>query len=368
VRVFHLVAPAPFGGLERVVHSLAVGQKRRGYDVRVITVLGAGAPEPALNSELADSGIRVLPVVGHGRAYAAQRRAVLEFCTRLSPDVLHSHGYHPDVLAASLPSSIGAARVSTIHGFTGGGLRNRLYEWLLRRSLPRLDAVVAVSRKLADDLPETFRSRLYTLPNAWAPSSTLLSKQAARTSLGVSDARFNICWMGRISHEKGADVLLDALSRLDDLALQVTFIGDGSIRPALERKARELSLNGRVTWQGQVRQASRLLPAFDLLVISSRTEGTPMTLFEAIHAGVPVVATSVGGVPDVVSAAEAMLVPPENPVALADAIRKVYDDRAAAGARADSARTRLGRQFDFARWIESYEGVYTAAIRSKERR
>jgi len=93
-------------------------------------------------------------------------------------------------------------------------------------------------------------------------------------------------------------------------------------------------------------------------VLSSRTEGTPMALFEAMAAGVPIVATAVGGVPQVVSSAEAILVPPDDPTRLAAAIRETLRDPAAARDRARAARCRLEREFAVQPWLERYDMLY----------
>jgi glycosyltransferase involved in cell wall biosynthesis len=119
-----------------------------------------------------------------------------------------------------------------------------------------------------------------------------------------------------------------------------------------------------ITWHGVVPDAGRLLRAFDVLVLSSRTEGTPMVVLEAMAAGVPIVATRVGGVPDVLSSADAMLVPPEDPAALAAAIRAVHDHPDAARSRADSARRRLDTEFALAPWLARYEAIYRQVQRS----
>ncbi|MBC8165109.1 MAG: glycosyltransferase, partial [Bryobacteraceae bacterium] len=224
MKIFHLLAPAPFGGLERVVFALAAGQKASGHDVTVLSLLEADASEPSLIGELRGVGVQVVPIITHRRAYHVQRRSLQEICVRLAPDVLHSHGSHPDVLAASLGASCRATLVSTVHGFTGGSYRNRLYQWMQLVSYQRFDAIVAVSRKLAEDLASRgrLRDKLYTLPNAWFAPDSLLAAELDREPPQLSHEVFNIAWVGRMSREKGPDVLIEALSALRDLSIHVT--------------------------------------------------------------------------------------------------------------------------------------------------
>jgi glycosyltransferase involved in cell wall biosynthesis len=194
-----------------------------------------------------------------------------------------------------------------------------------------------------------------------------LSPEAARESLGLALQVFQIGWVGRISREKGADILIEALPALSDIKLHVTLIGDGVARTKLEQRVSELDLEDRVTFHGEVARAACLFPAFDLFVLSSRTEGTPITLFEAMHARVPIVATSVGGVPHVLSSDEALLVPPEDPLALASAIRAVHDHPVDAARRATQARNRLENSFAATPWLESYERIYQSAVAARAR-
>ena len=369
MKIVHLVAPAQFGGLERVVRALAIDQKKAGNGVTLIALLESGVAEPPLISELRNAEVHVIPVVYPARSFRAQRRSVLEICRRVRPNVLHSHGYLPDVLSASFGTRFQPVRVSTVHGFTGGGLRNRFYEWAQRRSYGRFDAVVAVSKKLATGLGSSpwSKRRLHTLPNAWSPRGSPLTRDVARQKLNLPGDIFTVGWVGRVSREKGPDVLLEALSQVANLSLHVVFVGDGRERAALETRARELGVEDRVSWSGELPDASRFFPAFDAFVNSSRTEGTPITLFEAMHAGVPIVATAIGGVPDVVSSDEALLILAENPAVLASAIREVHDHPAAAAARAARARTRLEKEFAAAPWIESYDRIYRNAAAARGR-
>jgi glycosyltransferase involved in cell wall biosynthesis len=153
-------------------------------------------------------------------------------------------------------------------------------------------------------------------------------------------------------------VLLAALPTLADLPLVVSVVGDGRRRHQLQETAARLGLGDRVRWLGNVADAGRLFAAFDVFALSSRTEGTPIVLFEAMAASTPIVAAAVGGVPDVVSSDEAVLVGADDPAALARAIRSVRADPAAAADRARRARERLAREFAPGPWLEQYERIY----------
>jgi glycosyltransferase involved in cell wall biosynthesis len=294
------------------------------------------------------------------RGYRRERAALAELCRRLRPSVVHTHGYRPDVLDAGVARRIGIPVVTTVHGFTGGDWKNRVYEWLQCRAFRRFDAVVAVSQPLKVRLARSGVSleRIHVVPNAWRMLAPPLDRATARRALGLDSDAFVVGWVGRLSHEKGADVLLDALGHLRDLPLVAAVVGDGAEQGALVARARRLGLEQRVRWLGAVPDAAARFSAFDLFALSSRTEGSPMVVFEAMAAGVPIVATSVGGVPEMLSAEEAAFVPPEQPGALASAIRAAYQAPAVAAARAGRARLRLCRDFGTEQWCERYDAVY----------
>jgi glycosyltransferase involved in cell wall biosynthesis len=359
MKLTHVLAPARFGGLESVVYALATGQRRRRHEVQVVMLLEPGVAEPLLAPQLQDRGVTVASIVTPGRAYWTQLRLLREHCVGVGPDIIHTHGYLPDVLSWMLMRTFPARRVSTVHGFIGGTRRSRMYEWLQCRAYRSIDAV-AVSRKLASDLarrgvPE---AKVHVIANAAVPAEDPLNAEIARERLGVGGEAFSIGWVGRVSHEKGLDVLLEAVKELTDLSIRLTIIGDGPERRDLEALSSVGEMRSMVSWAGIVPDASRGMAAFDLLVISSRTEGTPMVLLEAMGASVPVVATAVGGIPDVITADHGILVPPEDPSALAAAIRSVYVDRTAAARRAEAARKRLTTEFSVDAWLDKYDRVY----------
>jgi glycosyltransferase involved in cell wall biosynthesis len=360
--VLHILAPAIVGGLESVVQMLATSQHAAGHRVHVALVIESPRDKIPWACELQDAGIDVRILELPPRAYLRERREIESLCRSLRPDVVHTHGTRPDVIDAPIARKLGIATVTTVHGFTGGSWKNRVYEWLQYRAFRRFDAVVAVSRHLGDVLAAAGlpRDKIHVVPNAWVRKEPFLERAAARRSLNIPDVGFRIAWVGRLSWEKGPDLFLKAMGQLRDLPLNASIIGDGRQRPSLERLAQKLGIEDRITWHGVVPNAARFLPAFDLLVLSSRTEGTPIVLFEAMDARLPIVATSVGGVPDVLTADNSILVAPENVQTLAGAIKAVSENPDEAHSRVLTAPCRLSAQFALPAWIAEYARIYAS--------
>jgi glycosyltransferase involved in cell wall biosynthesis len=150
---------------------------------------------------------------------------------------------------------------------------------------------------------------------------------------------------------------------LDQEPVFASFVGDGNQRQALVARSASTA-TGKVHWHGLVHAASRLLRAFDVFVLSSRTEGTPMVLFEAMNAGIPIVATRVGGVPDMLRREDALLVEPDDPESLASAIRETMRNPDAARSRAASARARLAADYAVGPWVERHAMIYRQVLRN----
>jgi glycosyltransferase involved in cell wall biosynthesis len=363
--VLHVLAPGSFGGLEQVVQMLAVGHAELGHDVHVAALVTESSDAHPFTRRLAGGPVNVHEIVLPPRRYLAQARALAALYRRHEPVVVHTHGYHADLIAGRIARKHNIPVISTAHGFTGGDWKNRCYEWLQQREFRSYDRVVAVSKPMVSRLVGSgIRSnRVVLLPNAWRPKGEPLDRADARAALGVPDHAFHIGWVGRVSAEKGLDILVSALPHLADLPVFVSVIGDGAERSRVHQLAVRLGVADRITWQGVRADAWRLFPAFDSFVLSSRTEGTPIVLFEAMSANVPIVATEVGGVPHVVSGNEALLVAPENPRALADSIRLAQTDPSAARKRARAARSRLRADFSIDAWLDEYANLYRSLLR-----
>lgn len=359
--VLHLLAPTREGGLEQVVTMMSVRQKSRG--VHVAAVL---APNDAENHpftlRLEALGVPCTSVIVGGRSYRREYRALSDLVERLEPQVLHTHGYRADLIGGMVARAHRIPAVSTVHGFTSARLRIRFNERVQRFVLRRADAVIAVSLPLVDQLGRAgiSRDRIHYVPNGFLPIVDTVGRAEARDRLGIGRSELVAGWVGRLSHEKGVDVMLDALAQSPP-SFRLAIIGDGPEREALRHQADRLGISDRIHWHGSIPSAGSLLSAFDVFVLSSRTEGTPIALLEAMNAGVPIVATRVGGVPDVVTSAQALLVPSEQPGMIAQALAQIERGPSAAKHRSILARERLLKSFGSDAWLVAVDAVYQAA-------
>jgi glycosyltransferase involved in cell wall biosynthesis len=310
----------------------------------------------------------VIPV--GGREYLRERALVRQLLTDIRPDVVHTHGYRTDVLHGSVARSLKIPVVTTVHGFTGGGWKNRFYESLQIGAFRRADAVVVVSHPLRARLnsrrvPD---QKIHCIPNAWADPIPFLDRHEARAELGIPDNVWCAGFIGRLGREKGPDIFADAIGKLKSSGpgeISGLMIGGGVMQAEIAALPVASGPEATLRLAGAIEDAGRLIRAFDALVLSSRTEGTPMVLFEAMAAGVPIVATRVGGIPDVVTPNEAVLVPPEDSVELSEALRQVRDHPGKASERANRAAERLATAYGADRWREAYDSVYRRVVQER---
>ena len=359
-----MVAPAPFGGLESVLRALASGHTRRGHAVRVAVVVSPDGRGHPFADALESDGVVTRPVRIGDRDYGGERRAIRALCRGERTDVVHTHGFRPDVVDGSVARSEGIPVVSTCHGFIDAGLRGRFYQWLQRRALRRFDAVIAVSSPIAERvrMAGVPAQRIHLVPNVFASDARVVPRDEARRRLDLPETPV-IGWVGRLSAEKAPDLALEAFARLPRRDARLVMIGGGPDEAALRRRAAALGINERVVWGGVVPDAGALFTAFDVFLLSSRTEGTPIALLEAVAAGVPIVATRVGGVPDLINESSGVLVESGDVPGMAAAIADVLEKPDLARARAEPARARLVGGTAGDEWLSRYESIYRTVLR-----
>jgi len=363
LRVLQVVDSLDGGGAERHVVGLACELARRGHAVEVACSAvsrDGGRTHDQLVRALDEAGVPVRPLVGR----LVKRRVSPTFAARLAPlvrasrhDLVHAHIWASTVAAALATAGTGVPLLLTEH--TEAPWRSSAARLVSRWVYGRAAGIVAVSSAIARLLSEGYgvpEGRVTTL----LPAAVRLGgppdppRPAAGTAGSAGGPVAGL--VGRLQPEKGGDVLLRAAAGVP--GLRVAVVGDGPTRCALEALAERLGMADRVAFLGFRPDAARLLAGFDVVAVPSHSDGSPLVVLEALSAGVPVVASAVGGIPDQVrDGVEGLLVPPGDPEALAAALRALLEDPARARALGEAGRRRAaGLSHD--RMVDAVEDVY----------
>ena len=355
MRVWQLLTQSTGGPADHVA-DVAPRLAALGHDVTVVMPDGPAA------ARVDAAGVRrlALSVASKADVRGAARFAAL--LRRERPDVLHAQDRRAGLVGRTAARAVGVPAVFTLHGAPDGlsdlvrgnllagprRRRDRLYYLRAERLLAALSGglVVAPSEAIAAFLTDHVgvpRARVRVVPN------------------GVDLDRFapggpggsGVLWLGLMGPVKRLDVLLDALAATD---LRAVLAGDGPQRDAVERRA--AALGGRVTLPGYVADPAPLFAAADVFVLCSAAENLPLSLLQAMACGLPVVATRVGGVPEVVrDGVEGRLVPPGDAAALAAALTSIDP------AMGPAARARVAAVFSIDRCAAALADVYAEAAR-----
>jgi glycosyltransferase involved in cell wall biosynthesis len=363
--IVHVLSSFGMGGQERVALDLASGQAAAGH--HVLTVSLAAGPDGPLAAEFRARGLDIATVAkrpGRDVVLFAELAALFR---RRRADVVHTHNPQP-LLFSSLPArASGAALVHTKHGVNPDN-RRRL---AMRRVAGRLvSAFVAVSEPtaaVARARGECASSRLHVVPNGidldrFRPDQ--IARRAVREELGIPHDAFAVGTVGRLYVEKGHEFLIRALAPVLGDGFHLVITGEGPERANLTAQIAALPRPGAVHLTGNRRDVPRVLAALDAFTLTSKSEGLPLVIPEAMAAGLPVVATAVGGVPQVVDDGETgFLVPYGDDAALRDRMVALDGDRQRARRIGATARERALGRYSSRRMVDDYLDLYRKAVK-----
>jgi len=338
-------------------------------------------PRDAANVIYLDSMQREIAPVADARAFAA----ILQMLRRIEPHIVHTHMAKAGLLGRAAAIAYNGLRgrahrariVHTYHGHVlEGYFRPAVAGAFVRveRMLARgTDALVAISPRIGDELVDRFRiaprGKFTVIPLGFDLAGLAAlndaDRAAARRHLGVDARARVVTTVGRLTAIKHHELFLRSAALIAQQLPNAVFLvaGDGELRQPLEALAKSLGIGNRVTWLGWRRDLETVYGASDLFVLSSINEGTPVALIEAMAAGVPGVATDVGGVRDVILDERTGIVVRADAAAIADAavtILKNEESRKAMGMRARASV--LGR-YDVKRLVADIEAFYETLVR-----
>jgi len=362
--VVHLTSSRFYGGPERQMLGLALALRPAAQTV--IVSFAEGGRCMAFLDQARHQGLRSMALRHDTPHLLAARRELGDVLRAVHADVLCCHGYKANLLGRSAARQRGIPAVAVSRGWTGESFRVRLYETLDRLALRWMDHVVCVSAAQADKVRSAGvpGSRVSVIANSIRVERFAQRTAASRAELHErfpSPRSFLIGAAGRLSPEKGFDVLLDAAARVVRSEGTAGFLifGDGPLRARLEQQIAALGLGDNVVLAGFHNDLDRLLPALDLFVQASFTEGMPNVLLEAMAAHLPVVATAVGGTPELVEdGVSGWLVAPGDPAALARRMNEALAHRRRRQAMGQRGRERVEEHFTFAAQARRYREVF----------
>jgi glycosyltransferase involved in cell wall biosynthesis len=381
-----VIARLNMGGPALHVAYLAAGLEARGYQtILVAGTLARGEESMAYVAE--GLGVQVRRIDALHREISPVRDAlsVLRLARLLraeQPEILHTHTAKAGAIGRLAALLAGDARPPVIvHTFHGHVLRGyfgpvragafRLLErWLARMTT----ALVAVSPQVRDDLvalgvapPEKFVVIRLGVELEQRVSAEDGTRAETRRVMGVPDGRFLVGWIGRMTSVKQTDDVLAALAALRGRGVDagLCLVGDGPDRDMVERRAKELGVMRSCLFLGYQEGVAQYYAALDAVILPSRNEGTPVSAIEALAARRPVVATRVGGVPDVVrDGIDGFLVEPGDVDALAERLARLARDPALAARMGEAGRARVVPRYDVDRLIEDVDRLYRSLLSS----
>ena len=356
MNLVHLTASTFFGGPERQMLGLALALP--GSVRTTFSAFPEGGRGGAFLNEVRAHGFATAPLKNDFPKVLACVREVTELLRATACDVLICHGYKAHVLGRLAARRARVPAVAVSRGWTGETRKVKAYEWLDRRHLPLMDHVGCVSEGQAEKVRRWCRvpaSRMSVIRNSARLGAFKHADPAARARLlaffgGDSPVSQVVVGAGRFSPEKGFGVLVEAAETIcrENPTAGVVLFGEGPLRGELERRVAELSLAGRVVLPGFRSDLDSLIGGADVVVLPSYTEGLPNVALEASAAGVPVVATAVGGTPEAIAdGVNGFLVPPGQPAALAARVCELLRDPVLRTRFGDAGRARMRDLFTF---------------------
>ena len=350
------------GGGERMAIGLASALAGRGEDVTLCVTRGSN---PADRQALEGTGLRVLDLERRSALHLAAFRPMLKLISEQRIEVLHAHKFGSNVWGmlfgriARVPALVAQEQTWS---YEGQPLR-KLLDGVIGRVASSFVAVSSADRDRMISRERVPAEKIVVIPNAFVPREEG-SPGDLRAELGIAPDAPLVGTACQLRPQKALHVLVDAFARVAETrpGARLVIAGDGECRAELEAQVERVGIADRTHFIGNREDIGTVLAAFDLAVMSSDYEGTPLFAVECMVAGTPLVATEVGGLPDLVDdGSSALLVPRRDPAALAEAIGAMLDDP---GLRERIALTakKKAEQFSMDRTADRFMELYRSLL------
>lgn len=367
MKVFHLISSSGLLGAERVLLEIAEYSKQEGLKVEIGVFQNTQNPNLELAEEARGQGFDVTIFPCHGRLDENTIQMLKNYMRHHEIQILHSHNYKSNFYAwRALNNNV--RWVVTHHG-RRSGIKLSLYNLLNTYLIRKADRTVAVSKEISKKMR---RAKMDPNKICLIENGVNLDRfqknidfGSIKESLGIKKGVPVVGTVGALTKEKGHMILLNAARKVNRIFPQAIFlfVGDGRERLKLENVAYKLGIADKVIFAGMRKDVPEILSVLDVFVLPSFYEGLPMALLEAQTAKIPVIATRVGAIPDVVEdGVTGILVPPKDPQSIAEAMITILSDNQFASRIAQSGFERVRDNFSSIKMAGKYLSIYKELI------
>ncbi|MEW5871401.1 MAG: glycosyltransferase [Chloroflexota bacterium] len=370
VHLLYLITDLGLGGAQTLLLNVLERLDRQRFSPSVACLFGGQTP---IAAAIRQSGVTVfdLGMTGAWRLDALWR--LYRLLRSQQPAILHASLFHANLAGRLVGRLAGTPVIVTWrHNINIGGKQRELAKRLTRGLDDHVVAVSELVRRAEMQAAGGGAGKVSVIHNGidaqkYAPSDTARRAQV-RQALELPADSFPLGYVGRLHPQKGLDVLLKAFSQARAQApdMHLLLAGDGELRTALQAQAQSLGIDAATHFLGPRSDIPEILAGLDLFVLASLWEGLPMGLLEAMAAGLPVVATQVGGTPEAVRHNETgLLVPPNDRAALAQAILQMHGQPDLRRRLGQAARQRAQEVFSIEQTVKKLEALYLRLLRKK---
>lgn len=373
MKILHIIDSAGIYGAEVMLLHLVEEQKKQGINPIIASIGSKGVLEKQLESEAITRGIKIKKIRMASGPNFKGAFDILKYAKKQNINILHTHGYKGNILFGLIPKRLRKLHlVSTCHGWTCTNIlsKMKLYQWIDIYALKYADAVVLVNKEMLRNskLRKLNYLNLYVVQNGIPIAKNNFENQNSTAVPKLDPFIIDFCKkgfiigsIGRLALEKCYANLIKATDLLIKMGMDIrlVIIGEGPQRNYLENLICQLKLKNRIFLPGYQKSAKDYIPFFDVFVLSSLTEGLPMTLLEAMQVKVPIVAPYVGGVPELLDYGKAgFLAKTCKPEDLANSIIGRHEDNNYANQKAKVAYERVITIYNSSVMASDYLDIY----------
>jgi glycosyltransferase involved in cell wall biosynthesis len=369
MRVAIIIDTLKVGGAQKLVSDFALAAADHGIEPTVICLHKDIHPITA--DSMKKAGIRIVELSAPSLLNTGRLMRLVSFLRAERFDLIHTHLSYANILGSLAGFLVGCPVIASLHNTESDSrkrsirvirVETRVLQHLARR-------IIAVGYGVADAFHARVGDRTVdVIPNGIpAPYSiTPEARQKLRREIAGDEDRVLLLAVGRFVPAKGYEDMINAfallLRRNPDCFLAIA--GSGRLFDDIKRQIAEMNLDDSICCLGTRNDIHQLLAASDIFVSSSHWEGLPVAILEAMMAGLPIVATSVGDIPKVITPEAGVIVPPHQPDCLAEAIRELVNIPEKARAMGDAARARALQEYSLDTWMKRHVSVYEEALRT----